>query len=97
MKVFYPKKYRDNQKFPENVLVEYYDDVDSVPSFHDGMMDSFSLLVIHREKWVAENYGAFFENGEHHFMIKVDCEHQSKNLDDLLSKLIKWEDIWNEG
>jgi hypothetical protein len=98
MIVIYPKKYEKNspKEFDDVEIIKSDDWVDVIPS---GMFDTFVIVVSHMEKISDMNYKISFNNKSnlHTIITNVDCNFNSQNLDFLIKKIKKWEDIWNEG
>ena len=98
MIIFYPEEYKENA--PKYGNVRFYPTKDKFMSINvddNGMYDTFVLKVEHSDGEDVLNYGGYKELNRniHYYTTSVDCRYESKNLDILIEKFKKWEEIWN--
>lgn len=96
MKLLYPKKYRENSprstdvEFVENIDLEYGQNL-------SGFFDTVVMIVNHSPNCAALNYNSWIESRSNVIYVTtfIDCNYLSSNLEFLINKFKKWEDIWN--
>ena len=93
MIVVYPKEFKENA--PENCNVIF--GVDNIEN--SGLYDQFYILVEHENDSAKLNYISIYDviNNIHFVKTKIDCRYSSNNLDMLIKKFKKIEEVWHEG
>lgn len=99
MILLYPDKYKENLKSYDGVDIRYYHT--SPDDYHvddNGLYDIFILEARHNDDEKDLNYHSFkwITRNCHVVKTSIDCRYPSKNLDMLVEKFKKIEDIWNE-
>lgn len=91
MTVVYPKEFEKNA--PKLVKVIFgFEGIEI-----SGLYDEFFIIVKHEEESADLNYTLGYDgtNNLHFARTRIDCRYPSKNLDLLISKFCKIEEIWN--
>jgi hypothetical protein len=99
MIILYPKDFEFQNDLPDGCGLKYYD-VGSydVEEFLSGLYDTVILSVHHEAGAMSLNYMMSFINPQCHYVRTIiNCDYKSANLQTLINKFHKIEDIWNEG
>jgi len=83
MTIFYPKKYKGNQIFKDDLNVLYYDDI--LILYNDGFIDTFSLIISHCDNSEKLNYEIYYDDSKHTMTTNIDCRYPSNNIKQLLN------------
>jgi hypothetical protein len=95
MIVIYPEKFKGNQKFDDDIEVQYRNEKNwNTPITSNGMYSTVVLFVNHKEGEGSLNYELSFK-GETLNVVNtnIDCNYQSDNLNYLFDIFQDFEDI----
>lgn len=96
MIVVYPRHFEENApKINEVVFDDEHDQ--KLTEILSGLYETFVIYVFHREDTSDLNYIATKNRSEnlHEISTMIDCRYPSKNLDLLINKFKKIEEVWN--